>query len=137
MRGTTRSGERLAAIEAAGAEAVPADPDRLGSLLPALAGVSAVCWLMGGARGSAEEVAALHGPRLRSLVEKVVDTPVRGLVYEAAGSVPAELLDRGVSIVSGAAETYRMPVQVVDAEPSAHHEWLGAMRSAVEAVLAA
>ena len=64
-----------------------ADPDRLGTLLPLLAGVTVVCWLMGSAEG--EDAAALHGDRLESLLAKLVDSGVRGLVYEAAGSVDA------------------------------------------------
>ena len=81
VRGTSRSAEALRMIEAAGAEAAVADPDRLGTLLPLLEGVSVVCWLMGTA-----DAEPLHGPRLRSLQVKLVDSPARGLVYEAAGS---------------------------------------------------
>ena len=135
VRGTTRSPDRLPAIEAAGAEAVLADPDRLGTLLPALAGVSVVCWLMGSAHGSPDAVAALHGPRLRSMLEKVVDTPVRGVVYEAAGTLPAELFEDGAGIARDVALTYRMPVQVVDWEPGDRRGWMTVMRAAVEALL--
>ena len=135
VRGTTRSGERLAAIEAAGAEAVLADPDRLGTLLPALAGVSTVCWLMASAAGAPDEVAALHGPRLRSMLEKLVDTPVRGVVYEAAGTLPLELLAEGIAIARDAARLYRMPVEVVDADPAAAEAWVAATRAAVNTVL--
>jgi nucleoside-diphosphate-sugar epimerase len=88
VRGTTRDGVVLEAIEATGAEGVVADPDRLSTLLPHLDGVNVLCWLMGTAVGEPEVVAALHGPRLASIVETVVDTHVRGVVYEAAGSVP-------------------------------------------------
>ena len=38
---------------------------------------------MGTASGIPESLAALHGPRLQTLLEKLVDTPVRGVVYEA------------------------------------------------------
>lgn len=137
VRGTTRSADRLAPIEAAGAEAVLADPDRLATLLPALEGVSAVCWLMGSASGPADAVAALHGPRLQSLLEKVVDTPVRGVVYEAAGTVAPELLEQGGAIVRAAGATYRMPVVVVEREGSPVPTWVAAMRAAVEDVLGA
>ena len=41
VRGTTRDQRRIAAIEESGADGVVADPDRLGTLMPALAGVSA------------------------------------------------------------------------------------------------
>ena len=135
VRGTTRSSDRLAAIEAAGAEAVLADPDRLGTLLPALAGVSAVCWLMGSAAGPAETVAALHGPRLGSMLEKLVDTPVRGLVYEAAGTASTQLFEEGAAIARRVALTYRMPVRVVDRQPSDLTAWTAAMRVAVHEVL--
>lgn len=132
VRGTTRHAARLGEIEAAGAEAVVADPDRLGTLLPAIEGVSALCWLMGTAADNAE---ALHGPRLASLVQKLVDTHVRGVVYEAAGSVPAATFAGGAEIVRRAGATYGMPVEVVESDPAEHHVWLDAMRAGVSRVL--
>lgn len=132
VRGTTRDAARLGEIEAAGTEAVLADPDRLGTLLPALEGVSALCWLMGTAAGNAE---ALHGPRLASLVEKLVDTHVRGVVYEAAGSAPAASFAGGSEIVRRAGAIYGMPVEIVDAQPADHEVWLAAMRAAVARLL--
>jgi len=113
-----------------------ADPDRLGTLLPLLQGVSAVCWLMGSASDSADSVAALHGPRLRSLQEKLVDSPARGLVYEGAGTVIAELLACGAAVVRELGETFRMPVGVVDEDPADIEAWAAAMRAAVAALLA-
>lgn len=134
VRGTTRSAASLAEIEAAGAEGVAADPDRLGTLLPAIDGVSVCCWLLGTAeRGAAH----LHGPRLASLLEKLVDTPVRGFVYEAAGSVEPSLLAEGAAAVRRASATWRMPVEVVRADPADHDAWLAAMRAAVSRVLSA
>ena len=47
VRGTSLTETQLPAIDSAGAEGVVADPDRLGTLLPHLQGVSAVCWLAG------------------------------------------------------------------------------------------
>jgi uncharacterized protein YbjT (DUF2867 family) len=131
VRGTTRDPARAAAIEAAGAEAVVADPDRLATIVPRLAGVSAVCWLL----GSAEAGAELHGARLRTLLERLVDTPVHGLVYEAAGSVDDGLLASGATVVREASTRWRIPVEVVDEDPSAHSEWLAAMTAAVARVL--
>jgi nucleoside-diphosphate-sugar epimerase len=133
VRGTSRSVDRLSAIEAAGAEAVAADPDRLGTIMAQLAGVSAVCWLMGSATGAA--VADLHGPRLQTLLERLVDTPVRGVVYEAAGSAGAALLAEGADTVRAAAATWRMPVEIVAADPRAHEAWIAAMRAAVGRLL--
>jgi hypothetical protein len=130
-RGTTRSPARLADLESAGIDGLVADPDRLATLVPALAGVTVVCWLMGSAQGSPE----LHGARLETLMEHLVDTPVRGLVYEAAGTVDAALLERGTAIVRAASRTWHMPAEIVDADPAAHDEWLAAMTAAVGRVL--
>ena len=79
------------------------DPDRLATLTPRLEGVSVVCWLFG--RSDSE---ALHGDRLESLVEYLVDTPVRGSVYERAAAYP-----RGEEIVARASDTFRIPCAVI------------------------
>jgi hypothetical protein len=132
VRGTTRSAERLPELEAAGIEGVMADPDRLGTLVPALSGVTVVCWLM----GTAPDAPGVHGDRLRTLTEHLVDTPVRGLVYEAAGTVDPALLSQGAQIVREASRTWRIPVEVVDTDPGSHGEWLAAMEEAVGRLLA-
>ncbi len=134
-RGTTRRPDRLEAIEAAGAEPVVADPDRLGTLTPTLEGVSVLCWLMGTAAGQQEAIAALHGPRLESMLEAIVDTPVRGVVYEAAGSVDRASLEGGAALVRQAAEWHRIPTELIVQDPSDHARWLEAAIGAVEGVL--
>jgi nucleoside-diphosphate-sugar epimerase len=131
VRGTTRDPDRVRAIEEAEAEAVVADPDRLGTVMQALAGVSAICWLM----GSATNAAAVHGDRLRTLMERLVDTHVRGLVYEAAGEVEHGLLAQGAAIVGEASATWRMPVEIVETSPADHDGWLAAMRGATARLL--
>jgi nucleoside-diphosphate-sugar epimerase len=133
VRGTTRDPDRLAEIEAAGAEAVVADPDRLGTLMAQVHGVSVVCWLMGSAGEGA--AADLHGPRLRTLLERLVDTPVRGVVYEAGGSVEPSLLARGAAAVGEASATWSIPAEVVDADPGYPRAWIAAMTAAVERLL--
>jgi uncharacterized protein YbjT (DUF2867 family) len=125
VRGTTRDPERLAQIEAAGAEAVLADPYKLATLLPQIEGVGVICWLLGSASGDREELAALHGPRLRSLLERLVDAPVRGFVYEAAGTAGDELLAGGAAALETFNETFHMPVELVDGD---HSGWPAAAR---------
>lgn len=137
VRGTTRHEGALAGIEAAGADAVLVDPDRLSTLLGQLDGVSAMCWLMGTASGQQETVAALHGPRLESIAVKLVDTHVRGLVYEAAGTVAAARLAEGAATVRRVGEANRMPVEVVESDPADAGPWSRAMAAAVERVLSA
>jgi hypothetical protein len=101
VRGTTRDPARTADIAAAGAEPYIGDPDRIGTLMGALAGVTVVCWLLGTVPD-----ADLHGGRLRMLFEKLVDTPVRGVVYERG-------LPEGEAIARDAAGRWRIPVEVV------------------------
>jgi hypothetical protein len=131
FRGSTRTPDRIAELEKAGIEGVVADPDRLATIVPVLSGVSVVCWLMGTAEGAPE----VHGQRLQTLVEHLVDTPVRGLVYEAAGTVDRTLLERGAHIVREASRVWRIRGEVVSADPADHEAWLGAMKEAVERTL--
>ena len=112
-RGTSRSGEGMAAIEAAGIEPALADPEDPGTVLDLVGDVTAVYWLLGSAEGPAENLEAIHGPRLERFLERLVETPVRRFVYEGAGSVDAEILDRGGAIVRAAGERWRIPVDVV------------------------
>jgi uncharacterized protein YbjT (DUF2867 family) len=135
VRGTTRDPARVAEIEAAGAEGVVADPDRLGTLLPSIEGISVICWLLASATGEPDALAALHGPRLRSLLERLVDAPVRGFVYEAAGSVDAAALDGGAAIVRTANETFRIPVEILSADPADRAGWVADSLAAVRRVL--
>jgi nucleoside-diphosphate-sugar epimerase len=110
VRGTSRSADGLDAIAAVGIEPAEADPDRPGGILDLCRDVAVVVWLLGSAGGEADAISALHGPRLERLLEKLVDTPVRGFVYEATGSADAGLLEGGRRIVERAGETWHIPV---------------------------
>jgi nucleoside-diphosphate-sugar epimerase len=135
VRGTTRDPSHTEAIAAAGAEPYVGDPDRVATLMDALAGVTIVCWLMGTATGAPDRVAALHDGRLRMLWEKLVDTPVRGVVHEAAGPLPPDVLARGRAVARAAHETWRIPLVVLDADPADHGAWLAAATTAVAGLL--
>jgi len=102
VRGTSRREEGLAAIEAAGIEPALADPDRPGTILELVGDVAVLVLLLGNAQGSEEELNAIHGPRLERLMEHLVETPVRGVVYEGT--------EAGEQIVRKAARTWRIPV---------------------------
>lgn len=123
VRGTSRREEGLAAIEAAGIEPALADPDRPGTILDLVADVTLVVLLLGSAVGETKELAAIHGPRLERLLEHLVDTPVRGVVYEASGSVDPELLAAGAEAVRAAERTWRIPAAVLESVPTPHQEW--------------
>jgi hypothetical protein len=130
LRGSTREPGHLPEIEAAGIEAAVADPARPGTLLDLVGDVAVVHWLLGSAQGEAEQLATIHGPRLERLLERLVDSPLRGFVYEAAGTVPRRDLDRGAAIVRRAAATWRIPIEVVETSPEDLEPWLEAMTAA-------
>ena len=113
-------------------EAVVADPDRVGSILDYVGDVTLVFWLLGSAVGEPEAIAAVHGPRLERLMEELVDTPVRGFVYEASGRVEPRDLERGAAIVREAAGRWRIPVEVVAEDPDDWEAWTEAMLAAAE-----
>ena len=136
VRGTTRDPGRLAAIEEAGGEAVLGDPDVIGTLARAFEHVSVACVLLGSAVGTPEQLAALHGTRLDMLLTRMVDTTVRGVVYEAAGSVDAALLDAGAALVRARCEDARIPWVVLRDAPSAGDAWVVAAVAAVQGALA-
>lgn len=126
VRGTSRDPRREMAMREAGVEPYIGDPDRIATLMDALYGTTIVCWLMATADHD-----DLHAGRLRMLCEKLVDTPVRGLVYEAAGPAAA-----GVPIVEDARTRWNMPVEVVGTPPHECPAWTADMAAAVERLLA-
>jgi uncharacterized protein YbjT (DUF2867 family) len=110
VRGTTRRPERAAVLEAEGIEPWVGDPDRIGSLVYAQDNVTVVCWLLGRVAR-----APLHGPRLRMMLEKSVDTTVRGFAYEPPAD--AELRARGLAVLEEAARTWEIPAAVIENDP--------------------
>jgi nucleoside-diphosphate-sugar epimerase len=133
VRGTSRTEAGLEAIRAAGIEPALADPDRLGTITDLIGDVTVLAWLMGSAEGEAGETA--NGPRLESLLERLVDTPVRGFVFEAAGTAPAAALATGAAMAEAASERWRIPVRILRAEPAEHRAWVEQARAAVSSVL--
>ena len=133
VRGTTRDPARIDAIAAAGAEPYVGDPDRIATLMEALAGVTVVIWLLGSAGG--DGAAELHAGRLRMLCEKLVDTPVRGLLYEGAGTLGDDVLTGGAEIVRAAAATWNIPIAVLTTPPQDCEAWTADAVAAVGRLL--
>jgi uncharacterized protein YbjT (DUF2867 family) len=133
VRGTTRDPARAEAIRAVGAEPYVGDPDRIGTLMEALAGVTLVAWLLASAEGAGAE--DLHAGRLRMLCEKLVDTPVRGLLYEGAGTLAPDVLAGGAKIVRAAAATWNIPVEVLSTDPDDCQRWTADAMAAVGRLL--
>ena len=137
VRVVTRRPDARAAIEAAGAESVVADPDVVGTLRYALDNVTVLLWLLGTARGRADKVAALHGSRLRMMLDKTTDTTVRGVVYEASGTVDPAVLAAGVEELRHARRANEIPFALLTADRGDGEAWRRAAREAIATLLTA
>ena len=136
VRVVTRTEARRAAIEAAGAECWIGTPDAIGTLRYALDNVTVLLWLLGTAEGG--DVDALHGSRLTMMLERVTDSTVRGVVYEAAGTVAADALAAGAHEVREANRKNEIPFRLLDADPRGDREaWLAATLGLVDSLLGA
>jgi uncharacterized protein YbjT (DUF2867 family) len=137
VRATTRDPARRAEIEAADAEPFVGDPDRVATLGPALDHVGVACLLLGSAVGTEEELTALHTTRLDMLLERMLDTTIRGIVYEAVGTVPAEILAAGAERVRHACDRSLIPYVLLTADPGDRDGWATAAAGAVQRALLA
>jgi uncharacterized protein YbjT (DUF2867 family) len=136
VRGTSRDEEGLAAIEAAGIEPARADPERPATILELVDDVAVVIWLLGSATGTDEELATIHGPRLEGLLERLVETPVRGFLYEGVGSVDPKLLAVGAELARHAERTWRIPVTVTETPREHGPQWVEELETAAVEILA-
>ncbi len=93
------------------------DPDVVGTLVRSFEHVSVACVLLGSAEGTPAQLAALHGTRLEMLLARMLDTTVRGIVYEASGSVDREVLAAGADLVRKRCEDSRIPYALLGAGP--------------------
>ncbi len=134
VRVVSRDGARREEIEAAGGECWVGTPDAIGTLRYALDNVTVLFWLLGTAEGG--DVAALHGSRLAMMLERVTDSTVRGVVYEAAGTVPAEVLEAGAHEVREANRKNEIPFRLLGADPRGDREaWLRETTDLVDSLL--
>ena len=133
VRVVTRSQARRAEIEAAGCECWIGDPDRIGSLRYALDNVTVLLWLLGTATGP--NVEALHGSRLRMMLDKVTDTTVRAVLYEAAGTVDPAALEAGAAELALAHTLNEIPGALLEADPRDVDAWVAGARDAIEHLL--
>lgn len=100
VRAVTRSEANRPLIEAAGAECWIGDPDVVGTVRYALENVTLLVHLLG-----ASDDEDLHGSRLHMLLERTIDTTVRGVVYEAG---------RGRDVLERMTSYNEIPARVVD-----------------------
>ena len=136
VRAVTRSEDHRAVLEAAGAEVWIGTPDRIGSLRNGLENVTILAWCLGNAAGPADEVAPLHGSRWHMMLEKTIDTTVRGVLYESVGRVDPEVLAGGAAITRTMHEQNEIPYRLLAADPADADAWAAAAREQIDALLA-
>lgn len=135
VRVVTRDPERHAAIVAAGGEPCDGDPDRIGTLRYALDNVTVLVWALGSASGDESKVNALHGTRLEMLLERTIDTTVRGVLYECSGSLPVETLSQGARIVERLCRQNEIPWGLLYHEPADVEGWAESTAGAIAQIL--
>lgn len=119
-----------------GVESVDATPRLPGGVVMALDAVAVVCWLLGDADWSDP---LLHDGQLETMLARVVDTGVRGFVYER----PAGFDGAGALAASGerqlahAAQTWHVPVAIVERGGEGEADLAQRVAAAVSCVLAA
>jgi hypothetical protein len=80
-------------------------------------------------------VRALSSSRLEAFVRQLIDTTVRGLIYEAAGAVPSRDLVAGARMASALGEQNAIPVATLTADPRQLEGWLADARAALGSLL--
>jgi hypothetical protein len=141
VRITTRTEAGRAAIEQTGAECWIGTPDRLATLRGALENVTIACWMLAGAHGDADDVAALHGSRLEFFLSQAIDTTVRGLIYDATpGRVASNALAEGERLVRTLTALNAIPMAMLGADGAAavagdDEAWIVEAATAVERLL--
>ena len=120
VRMTTRTEARRAEIEAAGAECLIADPDRVGTLRYALDNVTVLMWLL----GTVDDL-DLHTDRWHMMLERTIDTTTRLVIYEAG---PPE----GVAVTEEMVGKNMIPFSIIRADAE---DWLGEARAALSLLL--
>ena len=122
VRVVTRHESRRAQIESAGCECWIGDPDRIGTLRYAPENATVLLWLLG-----TVDVPELHGSRLEMMLERTVDTTVRGVIYEGTA---------GAAVIQAAHDRHGIPIAFLEDDPHDVEGWVAAARTAIDALLA-
>ena len=136
VRVSTRTEAGRAAIEETGAECWIGTPDRLASMRGVTDSVTVACWITGSVTGPEELVRELHTSRLQFFLTQLIDTTVRGFLYEATGAgTPQDLLDGGQEIARTITERNAIPAAFLSADPRDLAAWLTEARGAIDAFM--
>lgn len=135
IRVVTRQPSKHQRIASFGGEPVEGDPDRIGTFRGAFDHATLLIIALGNVQSvnglTKEECATnLHTHRLDMLLERAIDTTIRGILYETVGDVEPGLLTEGAALVKKRCEFNKIPFGFIDCSDSSPDEW---GRSAVAA----
>ena len=154
LRISTRSEQGRAAIEATGAECWVGTPERLATLRGVLDGVAIACWMLARAEGPERDLLELHNERLQFFLTQLIDTTVRGFVYERGDgrqlahergegdrrrderATPAAVLAAGEQSARRLTERNKIPLALLCADASERSAWLAAAHDSIARLLA-
>lgn len=136
VRAVTRNSENRQVLEEVGAEYWLGDPNIIGTIRDALDHVTVLCWLLGNAVGSPDHIEALHGSRLRMMLERSIDTTVRGFIYEANGNVPAQTFAQGCKEIERARTVHGIPCKTITADLCEQAVWQEQVKRSLNSILA-
>jgi uncharacterized protein YbjT (DUF2867 family) len=122
VRAVTREESKRPLLEEAGCECWIGDPDRIGTLRYALENATVLLWLLG-----TVDVRELHGSRLAMMLERSVDTTVRGVLYEGRA---------GEAVVQAAHDRHGIPIAFLDEDAADVEAWVAGARAGIDALLA-
>jgi hypothetical protein len=122
VRVVTRHESRRAQIEDAGCECWIGDPDRIGTLRYAPENATVLLWLL-----ATVDVPDLHGSRLEMMLERTVDTTVRGVLYEGTA---------GAAVVQAAHDRHGIPIAFLEHDSRDVDGWVARARAGIDALLA-
>ena len=99
-------------------------------MLDAIEGVTLIFWLLGSPRATHEASRRSTARGSSALLEEIVDTPVRGFVYELTRTLEPAPAAARVEALRAADERWRIPFEVVAADPASPRMWLAGMLAA-------
>ncbi len=136
VRGTTRKEERRAELEAAGIEPWVGDPDRIATVHYSMENATILLWMLASAQGTDDEVEPLHNTRLEMMLERTIDSPVRGVLYEAEGSVDPSYLEQGALVTERICDRNEIPWDLLKADPADKASWAAEAKARIDSLLA-
>jgi hypothetical protein len=122
VRAVTREESKRSQLQDAGCECWIGDPDRIGTLRYALENATVLLWLLG-----TVDAPELHGSRLEMMLERTVDTTVRGVLYEGRA---------GEAVVQAAHDRHGIPIAFLDEDPADVEAWVAGARAGIDELLA-